>query len=308
MTKDIIIANKDGNVFNLYFKNILDLDDKEFEKLTAKLSHIDQFKGVFYKQSTDTNPLTFKDMGLIETITKYRETRKPEYSEHESLLSTFVLFSKDSQQAVAYASFFFYPEENSIDKPNHFLEPDLIFFTEIRGQGISRPITACLMADIFQKIIADERLNEYGGLYLTVHPRNLPSKKVFESLGFKYKQIDEELSKQSGSTEAIESIENLGERMIATNKDRPLELFKKIKTVLEENNTKYEKGEKFLEEQIKKLTSESDITDSSSQAIKNQNEKGSQTCIAKAPALTIASDSTRAMATPLTSGGDLGRE
>lgn len=246
MTKCLIITNKHGEVFNLYFKNILDLDDKEFKNLTAKLSDINQFRnengdGVFYKQSTDADPMTFEKMlykkstyadpvafqkkSLIEIITKYRETRNPQDSEDESLLSTFALFSKDSQQAVAYASFFFYPDDKPPYKPYNLLEPDLIFFKEIRGKAISRPIIACLMADIFQKIIADGRLNEYGGLYLTVHPENLPSRKIIESHSFKYKQIDEESSKQSGSTEAIESIENLGKRMIATNKDRPLEFF-----------------------------------------------------------------------------------
>jgi hypothetical protein len=82
MTKDIIITRKDGEVLNLYFKNILDLNEDEFKELTSKLSDIKQFKnengkGVFYKKSTDTNPSTFQDMSLIEKITKYKETCDP---------------------------------------------------------------------------------------------------------------------------------------------------------------------------------------------------------------------------------------
>jgi RimJ/RimL family protein N-acetyltransferase len=326
MTKDIIITCKDGEVLNLYFKNILDLNEDEFKELTSKLSDIKQFKnengkGVFYKKSTDTNPSSFQDMSLIEKITKYKETCDPKYSEDESLLSIFALFSKDDKQALAYASFFFYPESPH-DKPDHFLEPDLIFFKEIRGKGISHPIIACLMADIFQKIIADERLDVYGALYSTVHPDNLPSRKILESLGFKYRQIDEELSKQSGSTESIELsplmttgtkksqetqttidsesfqyllnseiIENsflvkisedLDIRLMATNKDRPLELFKKIKTILE-NYRNYQEGIDFLTEQIEKLARESNIADFPSQAIKNKNEKSSQTCFTQDP-------------------------
>ena len=239
------------------------------------------------------------------------------------MLSTFALFSKDDKQALAYASFFFYPDpESPHDKPNHFLEPDLIFFKEIRGKGISRPIIACLMADIFQKIIADERLNEYRALYSTVHPDNLPSRKILESLGFKYRQIDEELSKQSGSTESIELsplmvtgakksqetqtisdsesfqyllnseiIENsflikisedLEIRLMATNKDRPLELLKKIKTILE-NYTNYKEGIDFLTEQIGKIARESNIAEFPSQAIKNKNEQSSQTFFTQDP-------------------------
>ena len=94
MKKNIIIKNKDSGVIELYFKNILDLDGEEFENLTDKLIAEDQFKdkdgdGVFYKQSTDTDPLTFEKMfyekstnthpvafekkSLIEIITKYRK-------------------------------------------------------------------------------------------------------------------------------------------------------------------------------------------------------------------------------------------
>ena len=362
MKKNIIIKNKDSGVIELYFKNILDLDDKEFKNLTDKLSDINQFKnengdGVFYKQSTDTDPLTFEKMfyekstnthpvafekkSLIEIITKYRKTRDPEDSEHESLLSTFALFSKDGLEALAYASFFFYPEGPN-DKPNHFLEPDLIFFNEIRGQGISRPIIACLMTDIFQKIIADERLNEYGGILLTVHPENSSSRGILKNIGFDYKKITDESPSEHRVTEAIELdplsatviklsqetqtdsdsafqylldsdiIENsflikigedLGIRLTATNKDRPLKLFEKIKTILE-NYTDYQGGINFLTEQIGKLARESNIADFTPQAIKNINEKSSQTCFTQepspdeAPALT-----TSPMATHLTSEG-----
>ena len=44
MTKNIIIKNKNSGVIELYFKNILDLDGKEFKNLTDKLSDINQFK------------------------------------------------------------------------------------------------------------------------------------------------------------------------------------------------------------------------------------------------------------------------
>ena len=232
---EIKITNKSAEVFKLYFKNILDLSDEEFQNLIEKLSDKNEFtdkvgQGVFYKNSTDKTPLTFKDMGLVDEITKYRETQQ---SSDDSLLSSYALFSSEGE-IVGYASFYFYiPDEPKkseyildTSKPQHFLEPDYILFNEFRHKNISLSIITCLMVDVFKQIIDRGKLGEYRGLYATVHPQNSASRKIIENFGFDFKKISEDKKSKSMhidfSKDPLESITKSGQ-LIATEAKNILE-------------------------------------------------------------------------------------
>jgi RimJ/RimL family protein N-acetyltransferase len=182
---EITIISRDHEEFKLTFKKIFSLNleerltDEEFNNLLSKLSDEEEFldskgQGVFYKNSTDKNPLTFEDMDLINDIMNFRQSGE---SSDDSQLPPYVIFSnyKNDCKIVGYVSFYFYDGK---------LEPDVIIFKDFRNKKIALPIFACLITDAFYEIDKKNQLDNYKELYATVHPQNLPSRTILKKTGF----------------------------------------------------------------------------------------------------------------------------
>jgi len=155
---EITIISRDHEEFKLTFKKIFSLNleerltDEEFNNLLSKLSDEEEFldskgQGVFYKNSTDKNPLTFEDMDLINDIMNFRQSGE---SSDDSQLPPYVIFSnyKNDCKIVGYVSFYFYDGK---------LEPDVIIFKDFRNKKIVLPMFACLITDSFYEI--DKKTN-----------------------------------------------------------------------------------------------------------------------------------------------------
>jgi L-amino acid N-acyltransferase YncA len=184
---EITITNQNGEIFELTVKKIFNLSDGELQNLIAKLSDEEEFKnsegrGIFYKNSTATNPLTFKDSGLLEDITNYKNQGG---SSDDDLLLSYVLFSsyKNDCKIVGYASFYFYDGN---------VEPDIIIFKDFRERKIGLAIASYLIIEILHEICERGRLNEYKRLYATVHPENLASITLLQKLNFTFKEFIED--------------------------------------------------------------------------------------------------------------------
>jgi RimJ/RimL family protein N-acetyltransferase len=258
--KKIKITNQKGENFSLFFKKISNLSDEELQNLIEKLSDENEFKnsneeGVFYKNSTAKNPLTFKDMGLLEDIKNYQKTGK---SSDESLLSSYALFSND-YKIIGYMVFYFY---------DGIIEPDGIIFKDLRGRRATFAIVACLLSEAFQEIKNRGKLHEYKKLYATVHPQNLASIRILEKLGFNFEEFSKDnngnnfikspLIKDQNKLLLVEVQHNLNEankspkdsekyrfRLIASNEENLPKLFKKLISILEQY-TDYSSGIEFL--------------------------------------------------------------
>jgi RimJ/RimL family protein N-acetyltransferase len=188
---EITITNQDGEIFELTVKKIFNLSDAELQNLIAKLSDEEEFKnsegrGIFYKNSTATNPLTFKDSGLLEDIKNYKNQCG---SNDDDLLLSYVLFSnyKNDCKIVGYASFYFYDGN---------VEPDVIIFKDFREKKIGLAIATYLIIETLHEICERGRLNEYKRLYATVHPENLASIKLLQKLDFTFKEFIEDETQQ----------------------------------------------------------------------------------------------------------------